>query len=161
MGASESSAVCPWASEDESCRNGNKTTLSRLLVVLSYMRKPNQGQLTAAGVSVCGYFTSQPLTLAEIDHVIFVLHGSFADSYRLCTGKHPFTFYLPTQIIPDQPHHSDESTSAMLVSQDNCPFYSYRCKRGLSRPCFDTTLPALLCNSCLYQNKVNLSLAFT
>ena len=103
MGASESSAVCPWASEDESCRNGNKTTLSRLLVVLSYMRKPNQGQLTAAGVSVCGYFTSQPLTLAEIDHVIFVLHGSFADSYRLCTGKHTFTSYLPTQIIPDQP----------------------------------------------------------
>ena len=47
------------------------------------MRKPNQGQLTAAGAPVCGYFTSQPLTLAEIDRVIFVLRGSFADNYRL------------------------------------------------------------------------------
>ena len=30
----------------------------------------------------------------------------------------------------------------------NCPFYGYRWKRGWSWPCFDTTLPALLCQSC-------------
>ena len=62
----------------------------------------------------------------------------------------------------------------------NSLFYSYRCKRGWSWPCFDKTLPALLCKSCccyanyyffskisiskergLYPKKVNLSLTFT
>ena len=31
----------------------------------------------------------------------------------------------------------------------NSPFYSCRWKRGWSWPCFDTTLPPLLCKSCL------------
>ena len=32
----------------------------------------------------------------------------------------------------------------------NSPFNSYRCKRGWSWPCFDTTLPALLCQPQAY-----------
>ena len=39
---------------------------------------------------------------------------------------------------------------AIFNNSFNRPFYSYRWKRGWSWPCFDTTLPALLCKSCCF-----------
>ena len=54
-------------------RHGNETTVSRLLVVLCYMRKTNQDQLTAVGALVCGYFTTKPLTLTWVK-TLYLLH---------------------------------------------------------------------------------------
>ena len=42
-----------------------------------------------------------------------------------------------------------EVSSNKMHECKNSPFYSCRWKRGWSWPCFDTTLPALLCKSCL------------